>query len=374
MFVAIVLACFVCGAISREEVLSQENKCGCWKDLSDPNCQFIAHKMAILNDEQIANKYASNIKSAQAQGNAMWKHFCASSGALTKYTKNKNLLFDEEAQLTQDKAQGISKKPTAPETDQEQTGLVPEAILIEAKRSVKSMVKRGLKDKDCADLADKMCKEVEAEVRTSQNTLSTLKDGSHCATRGAKEVRFARKELAKWKTKLVKARQTKKDAGNYRVKFPAREYSSLQEGRCGAFWTTKVYRQAKANYKKAAATLQYTWGRVREATKELGLAISNAFRRVTKCMCDTRSTFKTTWRTESKKTKKWKRDYTKCNYMRCVIKGTLHLKNGSINPKCKAQVPALITKTLTTSTRNASCLKGGVIKGIKEGLMRVKRL
>merc|ERR1711871_1287320 len=149
------------------------------------------------------------------------------------------------------------------------------------------MVQKGATEKDCQNLAEKTCKEVEVEVRTDQALVNRQKTGRHCMSLGVKAERRAHLHWRRTRTTHHHMRRKVTIAYHKRVTISSQTYSSLRHGKCGFVFNSRSYRTTRATYIRAKR-IEMTWrGRVSEA-----------------------------WKARQVKA------YAKCKMMQCVLKGT----------------------------------------------------
>merc|ERR1712010_270529 len=202
---------------------------------------------------------------------------------------------------------------------------------------ISALKKGGATHKDCEDLAETTCKEVEAEVTTNQRVLDSLKDGSQCLRLGQREVRKATIHFRKTMTRLQSAKVAVFKASKVRIHFLDRKFSDLKYGKCGWVFTSRQYLAAHRSFKRSVS-MKLTWtGRTHEAKRVLHLAIASARRQVKKCHCATKKV----------------RDRL-CKKMSCVLSGTKLTEK-----KCQSRLKSLKHKRLISATeRVRGCPKG----------------
>merc|ERR1711907_846583 len=162
------------------------------------------------------------------------------------------------------------------------------------------MVQKGATEKDCQNLAEKTCKEVEVEVRTDQALVNRQKTGRHCMSLGVKAERRAHLHWRRTRT------------------------------------TRATYIRAKR--------IEMTWrGRVSEAWKAYLRMKSIRIRQQHRCHCSTKAALEKVWRVVTNKKRKVRqaKAYAKCKMMQCVLKGT-KLSSGV----CKGVLKIVRKKTL----------------------------
>merc|ERR1711907_861827 len=174
------------------------------------------------------------------------------------------------------------------------------------------MVQKGATEKDCQNLAEKTCKEVEVEVRTDQALVNRQKTGRHCMSLGVKAERRAHLHWRRTRTTHHHMRRKVTIAYHKRVTISSQTYSSRR------------HRTTRATYIRAKR-IEMTWrGRVSEAWKAYLRMKSIRIRQQHRCHCSTKAALEKVWRVVTNKKRKARqaKAYAKCKMMQCVLKGT----------------------------------------------------
>merc|ERR1711968_91216 len=205
------------------------------------------------------------------------------------------------------------------------------------------MKKKGATEKDCQNLAEKTCKEVEVEVRTDQALVNRQKTGRHRMSLGVKAERRAHLHWRRTRTTHHHMRRKVTIAYHKRVTISSQTYSSLRHGKCGFVFNSRSYRTVRATYIRAKR-IEMTWrGRVSEAWKAYLRMKSIRIRQQHHCHCSTKAALEKVWRVVTNKKRKVRqaKAYAKCKMMQCVLKGT-KLSSGV----CKGVLKIVRKKTL----------------------------
>lgn len=244
-------------------------------------------------------------------------------------------------------AQNIEDEPQLYEFED-----APEGILIEAKSTIKNLLSKGAKESDCKDLAKTMCKDVEDEIKKSQQVLDKLSTGKHCETLGQTSVAKAKRRYTTIYTKWETAKKTVTTTLNTKVEFGWKTFSELKEGECGWAWSNSKYQTVKKEVTEAKKTVIKLEGEVKEAKKAWDEAVKAAKREVTKCLCTTKETRNTTWTTETNTITRTRqvKAHAKCKMMTCVLEGV-----ALTSTQCKSSLTKLTNKKLTTAAESANC-------------------
>merc|ERR1711975_141235 len=230
----------------------------------------------------------------------------------------------------------------------------------DAKTTIQNMVQKGATEKDCQNLAEKTCKEVEVEVRTDQALVNRQKTGRHCMSLGVKAERRAHLHWRRTRTTHHNMRRKVTIAYHKRVTISSQTYSSLRHGKCGFVFNSRSYRTTRATYIRAKR-IEMTWrGRVSEAWKAYLRMKSIRIRQQHRCHCSTKAALERVWRivTDKKRKARQAKAYAKCKMMQCVLKGT-KLTSGV----CKGVLKIVRKKTLYHVTRRTNCSRHAYKRG-----------
>merc|ERR1711964_95490 len=99
-----------------------------------------------------------------------------------------------------------------------------------------------------------------------------------------------------WKIKV-------KSSYNARINFGYHRFSSLKEGKCGQFFTSRAYRVASHRYRRNVKITASWNGRVKEAIRVLIQVKLSRKRQVKRCHCATKRARTTLWRTVTKRSR-----------------------------------------------------------------------
>merc|ERR1712086_469096 len=151
-----------------------------------------------------------------------------------------------------------------------------------AASEVTTMLQQG-KDADaCEKLADDLCKTVTDNVKTSNNQIARLQDGSKCQNEGQYEVKKSRQEVNKWETKLKTRTSRATKLASARVNWTY-TLNTLTQGQCDQFFQDPAYVKAKQASKNAADLVIKAQSQVTTLTKQWKEHIVRAAEKRTKC-------------------------------------------------------------------------------------------
>merc|ERR1711881_831677 len=141
--------------------------------------------------------------------------------------------------------------------------------LLQARQTLDQMKSSGKSDAECRKLVQESKNEITTNCKTSQKILDSLATGSQCLDLGLAEVGKMKQALETADKHTAKCKAEVTAASTASVKFGARTFSSLTEGKCESFFTSSAYTTATTNYNTAVKAHEKATGASEEATKEL---------------------------------------------------------------------------------------------------------
>merc|ERR1711959_802346 len=337
-FIVVLAACFIANALSSEVSLSEESE----KSISvitHPVCKALAEKGLYCNSASHTASAANCI----ASGNKYWEMY-GCSGSFGKMTDYKTkALFDVEDFSVVDEENEFTETEDAPE----------DVLMVEAaKAHVATLKKKGVKDADCKDLAKRLCKVVEDEVKQSQTVMNKVDDASSCANLGMHAIKKAKKHEDRMRTLWLSAQKVVTQTLNKKISISSQRFSSLKQGQCGFIFRSRNYLSAKVSYQRAVTKATYLKAKLKEATNAVIRMVISSYRQVEKCMCSRKKTRDTTWKvvSSSKTRAQQLRRHAKCKMMSCVLNGT-----PLTSKKCKGNLAKVVKKKLISEAEKAVC-------------------
>merc|ERR1711881_520594 len=225
--------------------------------------------------------------------------------------------------------------------------------------AITALKKKGATRADCAELAKRTCKEVEAEVTNNQRVMDKLKDGSQCVSLGQREVTKATTHYKTTLTRLKSAKVAVFKAKTKKLHFVDRKYKDMVPGNCNWVFGSRAYLSAHTTLKRTTKIKITLDGALTEAKRVMHVAIASARRQVKHCHCATKKLRDRLWKTvgNAKLIKKQNRAHTKCKMMSCVLAGT-NIRAA----KCQGSLPTLRNKRLISATERVSGCASGITK------------
>ena len=104
-----------------------------------------------------------------------------------------------------------------------------------AASEVSTMLLQGNSTDACKKLADELCNEVKQSVRSFEQTIQALPDGSDCEAKGQQEVEQNRQKVVITETNYKVATQQAEEAAKANVDFSVYILSSLDGSVCSQF-------------------------------------------------------------------------------------------------------------------------------------------
>jgi len=223
----------------------------------------------------------------------------------------------------------------------------------EAKHMMLEMKSQGNSDKDCRKLADNTEDIVKDNIKAEQDTLNKMAKGKECPSRGQKAVDRAADNVKKAQEKATGTAKKYAKALDYRVDFGKHRFGDLTEGKCGVFFRSSAYTNAKAAAKAAKDAKLKAAGALDQAKKAQQTAIEDQKKAIRKCYCDLKKLHAKTLNDMNVKVEKAnQKGWTRAGHIRCVLDGT---------PMAKCQMPAMpkVKKvSLTKAAEAAVCTAG----------------
>jgi hypothetical protein len=220
----------------------------------------------------------------------------------------------------------------------------------ETRQMLVGLKSQGKNDKDCRKLADNTEDAVKKNIKVEQDTLNKMSKGKECPSRGQKAVDNAEDDLAKAKKKATDTDKKYKKSLDHQVDFGKTRFGDLTEGKCGVFFSSSAYTNAKAAAKAAKDAKLKAAGALDQAKKAHERALSDQKEAVNKCYCDLKKLHAKTLndmnvKAEQANQKAW----TRAAHIRCVLDGTPL-------DKCKVTALPKVTKvSLTAAAESADC-------------------
>lgn len=231
---------------------------------------------------------------------------------------------------------------------------IGEDVLIaeDAKAHVAILKKKGVKEADCKDLAKRMCKVVEDEVKKSQTVMNKVDNAASCASLGMHAIMKARKHEQRIRTLWLSAQKVVTHTLKKKISISSQRFSSLKQGQCGFIFRSRSYLSAKATYQRAVKKATYLKAKLTEATNTVVRMVISSYRQVEKCMCSRKKTRDTTLKvvSASKTRAKQLKAHAKCKMMSCVLNNT-----PLTSKKCKSNLAKVVKKKLITEAEKAVC-------------------
>merc|ERR1711977_275907 len=153
--------------------------------------------------------------------------------------------------------------------------------LLQARQTLDQMKSSGKSDAECRKLVQESKNEITTNCKTSQKILDSLATGSQCLDLGLAEVAKMKQALEAADKHTAKCKAEVTAASTASVKFGARTFSSLTEGKCESFFPSSAYTTATTNYKTAVTAHEKATGASEEAVSAAKTARHN-------CLCKTR--------------------------------------------------------------------------------------
>jgi len=187
---------------------------------------------------------------------------------------------------------------------------------------VSTMLLQGNSTGACKKLADELCNEVKQSVRSFEQTIQALPDGSDCEAKGQQEVEQNRQKVVITETNYKVATQQAEEAAKANVDFGSYILSSLDEAVCSQFWKDGAYIAAKETARIAAEHATETRFAFRTATEQYEESLHRAAEKRWKCQCAVRKSYNLSYRTATKDKNEEANAYKKCNHMKCYLENT----------------------------------------------------
>jgi len=187
---------------------------------------------------------------------------------------------------------------------------------------VSTMLLQGNSTGACKKLADELCNEVKQSVRSFEQTIEALPDGSDCEAKGQQEVEQNRQKVVITETNYKVATQQAEEAAKANVDFGSFTLSSLVESVCSQFWKDEAYISAKETARIAAGRATETRFAFRTATEQYEESLHRAAEKRWKCQCAVRKSYNLSYRTATKDKNEEANAYKKCNHMKCYLENT----------------------------------------------------
>ena len=191
-----------------------------------------------------------------------------------------------------------------------------------AASEVSTMLLEGNSTDACKKLADELCNEVEQSVKSSQQGIQALPDGSQCKFEGQEEVEQNKQEVVRTETESKEAADRAEEAAKATVDFGSFTLSSLDESLCSQFWKDDAYIAAKGNAeeaKEASREAKIAWN---SATERLQESILRAANKERECLCNVQRDYNNAYSTATKNIDEEAKAYAKCNHMKCYLENT----------------------------------------------------
>jgi len=241
--------------------------------------------------------------------------------------------------------------------------VVPEDTLVEyqahqfedTKQMLLEMKSQGNSDKDCRKLADSTEDSVKDNIKAEQDTLNKMAKGKECPSRGQKAVDRAADNLKKAQKKATDTAKKYAKTLDYRVDFGKYRFGDLTEGKCGVFFGSSAYTNAKAAAKAAKDAKLKAAGALDQAKKAHQTAIEDQKNAITKCYCDLKKLHAKTLNDMNVKVEKAnQKAWTRAAHIRCVLDGT---------PMAKCKVAAMPKVKKVSLTKAAEATECSLWKG-----------
>jgi len=199
---------------------------------------------------------------------------------------------------------------------------------------VSTMLLQGNSTGACKKLADELCNEVKQSVRSFEQTIEALPDGSDCEAKGQQEVEQNRQKVVITETNYKVATQQAEEAAKANVDFGSFTLSSLVESVCSQFWKDGAYIAAKETARIAAERATEARFAFTSATEQYDESLHRAAEERWKCQCAVRSNYNLIYRTATKDKNDEANAYKKCNHMKCYL-------NNTSADQCKFTIPTV---------------------------------
>merc|ERR1712205_120988 len=212
--------------------------------------------------------------------------------------------------------------------------------LLQARQTLDQMKSSGKSDAECRKLVQESKNEITTNCKTSQKILDSLATGSQCLDLGLAEVAKMKQALEAADKHTAKCKAEVTAASTASVKFGARTFSSLTEGKCESFFTSSAYTTATTNYKTAVTAHEKATGASEEATKAHANAVSAAKTARHNCLCKTRDEHEVVFSAEYSKTttSQGLKTWEFAHRLECVLDGKTSCR---IPAMCKVNKPKL---------------------------------
>merc|ERR1711881_246637 len=208
--------------------------------------------------------------------------------------------------------------------------------------AITALKKKGATHADCAELAKRTCKEVEAEVTNNQRVMDKLKDGSQCVSLGQREVTKATTHYKTTLTRLKSAKVAVFKAKTKKLHFVDRKYKDMVPGNCNWVFGSRAYLSAHTTLKRTTKIKITLDGALTEAKRVMHVAIASARRQVKHCHCAPKKLRDRLWKT--------------------VGNAKLIKKQNRAHTKCQGSLPSLRNKRLISATERVSGCASGITK------------
>jgi len=195
----------------------------------------------------------------------------------------------------------------------------------DAKMTITEMLKSGKDSSACADLADALLAGVESSIKSKEDMLDALPDGSECTSEGQELVDSAKAALTTAESDAEAAHSAAASAASAPVEFGAISLSALgglSEGHCGTFETNPAYVAAKTAAADAAASSTAADAAVTAARDAVTSAEEEQKKLIHECKCNAVHHYEAAFAAASVVDDSDTAAWTKAKHMQCVLAGT----------------------------------------------------
>lgn len=191
----------------------------------------------------------------------------------------------------------------------------------------------------CGKVAEDSKKEVKDICSTGQKELNRLPRGKSCCQSGQPALNQAKSHLSDTESQLSSCKGKLNDLENTPVKFKSTAFKKLKNGKCGAFFNSRSYKDAKQNVEDQQKKCNTLKGKIEAYKKSVKDAKGAQKRSIQRCVSNKAKNINTAFRSARKNcnSKKNKKGWKRASTMLCV------LNNISID-KCEVSSLPKITK------------------------------
>lgn len=248
----------------------------------------------------------------------------------------------------------ISAAAAAPTAD----ATVPELSLVQslnakaaadAKNTVQQMLETGSDSSACKDLAGSILTEVEDNIKSQEELLSNMPDGSACKSEGQGVVDAAQAAIDSAQTMKSSADAAAATAASAPVDFGTYSLSSISTTSCTQFESDPVYTAAVATSQQAQNAATTAAAELTAAQNELTSAQDAQAKAIKTCECAAFTAYDTAYKQANTRSDEDLSAWKKGKHMQCVLAGT----DASA---CDVGSPPEVTKrTLAAGVDQSAC-------------------